>query len=80
MGKFYNWVLGIIGIFTIIGSIVYIFLVTANKNDIRNTDNYEVVEFTHKNHDYIFVKIGMGKSGTGGLVHDPDCKFCNNNK
>ena len=77
MKELYVW---IVCIASIVGLIAFLFLVTIKANDIHNSDNYEVVEFTHKNHDYIFVKIGMGKSGTGGLVHDPDCKFCNNNK
>lgn len=74
MKELYSWIIGIIAI---IGLVVWLFVYTINKNDIRNTDNYDVIEFTHKNHDYIFVDVGMGQGRMGGLVHDPDCKFCN---
>ena len=56
---------------------VGICVASVNRNDITDSDNYEIVEFTHKNHDYMFVKIGTGGERIGGLVHDPDCKFCN---
>ena len=61
----------------IIVFVVGIGVASVNRNDITDSDNYEIVEFTHKNHDYMFVKIGMGNERIGGLVHDPDCKFCN---
>jgi len=69
MKELYGWIIGII---VVIGLVVWF-----NKNDISDSDNYEVVEFTHKNHDYMFVKIGLGNERIGGLVHNPDCKFCN---
>ena len=75
MKELYVW---IVCIASIVGLIAFLFLVTIKTNDINNTDNYEVVEFTHKNHNYIFVNIGTGQARIGGLVHDPDCKFCNN--
>lgn len=75
MKEFYSW---LIGLLAVIGLVVWLFVYTINKNDIRNTDNYDVVEFTHNNHDYIFVDVGMGQGRMGGLVHNPDCRFCNN--
>lgn len=74
MKEFFGW---LIGIFVIIGLIIWLGVSSVKMNDISNSDNYEVVEFTHKNHDYMFVKIGLGNERIGGLVHDPDCKFCN---
>lgn len=74
MREFFGWLIGIIVVIVlVIGLGVY----SVNMNDVSNSDNYEVVEFTHKNHDYMFVKIGLGNERIGGLVHDPDCKFCN---
>lgn len=74
MGKKFRW---IIGTLVLIGFIIWLGVSSVNMNDISNSDNYEVIEFTHKNHDYMFVKIGLGSERIGGLVHDPDCKFCN---
>lgn len=61
----------------IIVFVVGLSVASVNRNDITDSDNYEIVEFTHKNHDYMFVKIGVGNERIGGFVHDPDCKFCN---
>lgn len=61
----------------IIVFVVGIGVASVNRNDITDSNNYEIVEFTHKNHDYMFVKIGLGNERIGGLAHDPDCKFCN---
>ena len=61
----------------VIALVIFIGIPLVKRNDISNSDNYEVVEFTHKNHDYMFVKIGLGHERIGGLVHNPDCKFCN---
>lgn len=74
MKEFFGW---LIGTLVIIGLTIWLGVSSVKMNDISNCDNYEVVEFTHKNHDYIFVKIGKGNERIGGLVHDPDCKFCN---
>lgn len=74
MKEFFGW---LIGTLVIIGLTIWLGVSSVKMNDISNSDNYEVIEFTHKNHDYIFVKIGKGNERIGGLVHDPDCKFCN---
>lgn len=74
MREFFGWLIGII---VVIGLVIWLGVYSVNMNDVSNSDNYEVVEFTHKNHDYMFVKIGLGNERIGGLVHDPDCKFCN---
>ena len=67
----------IIGVIVVIILVIGLGVFSVNSNNISNSDNYEVVEFTHKNHDYMFVKIGLGNERIGGLVHNPDCKFCN---
>lgn len=74
MREFFGWLIGII---IVVVLVIWLGVYSVNTNDISNSDNYEVVEFTHKNHDYMFVKIGLGNERIGGLVHDPDCKFCN---
>lgn len=74
MKELYSWIIGIIAV---IGLVIWLFVYTINKNDIRNTDNYDVIEFTHNNHDYIFIDVGMGQGRMGGLEHNPDCRFCN---
>ena len=74
MKEFFGW---LIGTLVVIGLVIWLGVSSVKMNDISDSDNYEVVEFTHKNHDYMFVKIGMGNERIGGLVHDPDCKFCN---
>jgi hypothetical protein len=74
MKEFFGW---LIGTLVVIGLVIWLGVSSVNMNDISDSDNYEVVEFTHKNHDYMFVKIGLGNERIGGLVHDPDCKFCN---
>ena len=30
-------------------------------------------DFSYKGHDYIYFKSGSGKTGTGGVVHNPNC-------
>lgn len=74
MKEFFGW---FIGTLVVIGLVIWLGVSSVKMNDISDSDNYEVVEFTHKNHDYMFVKIGLGNERIGGLVHDPDCKFCN---
>lgn len=74
MKEFFGW---FIGTLVVIGLVIWLGVSSVKMNDISDSDNYEVVEFTHKNHDYMFVKIGTGGERIGGLVHDPDCKFCN---
>lgn len=74
MKEFFGW---LIGTLVVIGLVIWLGVSSVKMNDISDSDNYEVVEFTHKNHDYMFVKIGLGNERIGGLVHDPDCKFCN---
>ena len=71
MKEFFGWFIVVVVLIILIG------VPSVKMNDISNSDNYEVVEFTHKNHDYIFVKIGMGNERIGGITHDPDCKYCN---
>lgn len=46
-------------------------------SDTTNIDEDEtpfvyIKEFTYKNHSYIYFKNGY----TGGVVHDPECKYC----
>lgn len=74
MKEFFGW---LIGTLVVIGLVIWLGVSSVKMNDISDSDNYEVVEFTHKNHDYMFVKIGLGNERIGGLVHDPDCKYCN---
>lgn len=77
MGKKKEYFWSIICVIATIGLIIWLAVSSVNMNDISNSDNYKVIEFTHKNHDYMFVTIGLGSERIGGLVHDPDCKFCN---
>lgn len=31
-------------------------------------------DLSYKGHDYIYFKSGSGKFGTGGIVHNPNCR------
>lgn len=36
-----------------------------------------ITHFEYKNHQYIKFLDNNGYSSIGGVVHDPDCKYCN---
>lgn len=36
-----------------------------------------VTHFEYKNHQYIKFRTTMSTASIGGVVHDPDCKYCN---
>lgn len=36
-----------------------------------------ITHFEYKNHQYIKFSSSQSSSATGGVVHDPDCKYCN---
>lgn len=46
-----------------------------NKETIKPT----VKNFTHEGHNYLWFEMGMGRSRTSGVVHDPDCDCYYNN-
>lgn len=43
-----------------------------NKYDYFGT----IEEFEYKGHEYIRFQHSFGRSGTCGVVHNPDCKSC----
>ncbi len=52
-----------------------------SQNGINNNAKFDYInEFTYKNHDYIMFKTGGMNSATAGIVHNPECKYCNGNK
>lgn len=36
-----------------------------------------ITHFEYKNHQYIKFETSGVESAIGGVVHDPDCKYCN---
>lgn len=36
-----------------------------------------ITHFEYNNHQYIKFDEFQGSSSVGGVVHDPDCKYCN---
>lgn len=34
------------------------------------------IHFEYKNHEYIKFDENAGKSSVGGVVHNPECKYC----
>lgn len=45
---------------------------------IQRNINIDVIDFTYKNHEYIYFISGYRKSATSACVHNPDCKYCKN--
>lgn len=44
----------------------------------RNYAKFEIIkEFTYKNHDYIMFQTGGLNSSVAGIVHNPECEYCN---
>lgn len=37
-----------------------------------------ITHFEYNNHQYIKFRSSDFDSAIGGVVHDPDCKYCNN--
>lgn len=42
-----------------------------------NTPFDFITHFEYKNHQYIKFRTSNSGSAIGGVVHDPDCKYCN---
>lgn len=38
---------------------------------------YFVTHFEYRNHQYIKFRTSYGGAAVGGVVHDPDCEYCN---
>lgn len=45
---------------------------------IQRNINIDVIEFTYKNHEYIYFIDGYSHTATSACVHNPDCKYCKN--
>lgn len=45
---------------------------------IQRNINIDVIDFTYKNHEYIYFISGYGYAATSACVHNPDCKYCKN--
>ena len=45
---------------------------------IQRNINIDVIDFTYKNHEYIYFIRGYSKAATSACVHNPDCKYCKN--
>lgn len=40
--------------------------------------NIDVIDFTYKNHEYLYFIRRYSKVATSTCVHNPDCKYCKN--
>ena len=47
-----------------------------NIKTIQRNINIDVIDFTYKNHEYIYFIRGYSKATTSACVHNPDCKYC----
>ena len=48
-----------------------------NIKTIQRNINIDVIDFTYKNHEYIYFIRGY-RATTSACVHNPDCKYCKN--
>lgn len=45
-------------------------------NTTQRNINIDVIDFTYKNHEYIY--FIRSKAATSACVHNPDCNYCKN--
>lgn len=75
MRRYFIIVIGILTLTTILSC-------DSNKKELGIEESNVYSDFTfkeikYKNHEYILIRQNVNARALNGVVHNPDCKFCN---